>query len=269
MPEMPEVETVRRTLKPHVVGQRVVGVDVALPRLLKYGLTPEELAATIVGHTIADLQRRAKYLRFVLAGSERVLVAHLGMTGVLMFATEPPPSLTHVRAVIALAEGALYFDDVRTFGKLYLSPADEPTRLGPEPLSDGFTPARLAQICRGRRAKVKSLLLDQRQLAGLGNIYADEALFAAGINPERVAATLTADEVSRLHQAVNDVIAAGIADGGTTVSDYRDGNGHGGMHQEHLRVYQRTGAPCPVCGAPIARAVIGSRSSHFCPRCQK
>ena len=170
--------------------------------------------------------------------------------------------------------GALVFADVRPFGCVYGFAAGEEIAvpglqsLGPEPLSDAFTPAYLAQAVRGRKQPIKSFLLDQRRIAGLGNIYADESLFLAGIHPRREAGSLTQAECKKLAEAIQRVLRDGLADGGTTFRNYRNGEGGYGHHQEHLCVYHRAGKPCPTCGRPIEKITIGGRGTHFCPHCQ-
>lgn len=198
------------------------------------------------------------------------------MTGQLYFSPEGKTDRKYTRLAMLLDDGSsLLFADLRTLGALYLaSPGEIPLikglhTLGPEPLTEDFTQKYLQDYLAARQTKIKSLLLDQRAIAGLGNIYADEALFLAGIHPERKAKTLNGQETGRLYEAVNKVIKDGIADGGTTFSDYRDAHGESGHHQENLYAYQRTGKPCRVCGAAIQRLVIGGRSAHFCPVCQK
>ena len=275
MPELPEVETVRRSLARHVIGREIMAVRVFLPRLVKWP-EPDLFAARLTGRTIREIDRTGKYLRLRLDDTTEFIV-HLKMTGELMFADNGvPEDMGFVRAEVRFADGAaLFFGDARTLGALYALRPEELPRLasmmamGPEPLTEAFSTAYLGDIARGRRAKIKSFLLNQKYVGGLGNIDADEALFRAGLHPERLASSLSPAEVKRLHAAVNEVIREGIEDGGTTIRNYRDGEGHVGLHQDKLRVYQRTGAPCLACGTPIQRVLIGGRGTHYCPKCQK
>lgn len=275
MPEMPEVETIRKTLAPHMEGRRITKADLRLERLVKLPSDPKDFVARLEGRRVESLSRRGKYLCFQLDGAGDIFIVHLGMTGQLYFSPEGKTDRPYTRLAMLLDDGSsLLFADLRTLGALYLaSPGEIPLvrgfhTLGPEPLTKDFTKKYLQDCLTGRQTKIKSLLLDQRAIAGLGNIYADEALFLAGIHPERKAKTLKGQEIGRLYEAVNKVIKEGIADGGTTFSDYRDAHGERGHHQENLYAYQRTGKPCRVCGAAIRRLVIGGRSSHFCPICQ-
>ena len=275
MPELPEVETVRRSLRRHLIGQTIVTAEVFLPRLVKWP-EPDLFVTRLLGRTIREVNRTGKYLRLRL-DNEAELIIHLKMTGELMFmgpdAVEGP---RYLRVKIRFAGGAaLCFGDARTLGALYVLWPEELGRLssmidmGPEPLTDAFSERYLSEMTRNRKAKIKSFLLNQKYIGGLGNIYADEALFRARLRPERIASSLSRGELRRLHGAINDVIREGIEDGGTTIRNYRDGEGHAGLHQENLRVYQRTGEPCQVCGTPIRRIVVAGRGTHYCPKCQK
>ncbi|MFO7265540.1 MAG: DNA-formamidopyrimidine glycosylase [Limnochordales bacterium] len=282
MPELPEVETVRRQLAAALPGRTVVDVDVRLARTVQ-NATPEELAAFVRGRAFAGVGRRGKYLLLPLqprreggAGDEpEQLVVHLRMTGRLTVAGAREAADPYTRVVFVLDDGReLRFADVRTFGTIHLCGPGRPAprglqELGPEPLDDAFTPDVLAAALRGRRAPVKAVLLDQRCVAGVGNIYADEALFAAGIHPGRAAASLTAEETALLHAALREVLEKAIAFGGTTIRDYVNGNGAPGGFQRCLQVYGRAGEPCPHCGEPIARLRLAGRGTHFCPRCQR
>ena len=270
---MPEVETICRSLRRYLPQRTIDRVDILSVAPIKWP-TAEEFARRTTGKTIADVTRRGKYILLNLA-PEGTLVIHLRMTGSLVYReTQIPPS-GHDRIVFRLSGGAtLTYADTRCLGTLQnLLPGEENQAkglyaLGPEPLSAEFTVPFLTHKCAGKRGKIKSTLLDQSFVAGLGNIYVDEALFVAGIHPLRSPASLTAAEISRLHAAVNEVIAAGIKDGGTTFRDYKNAEGGRGTHQEHLYVYGRTGQPCRKCGTPIERIVVGGRGTHFCPHCQ-
>lgn len=273
MPELPEVETIRRTLEPHLVGGVVREVRLDTPSVWR-GLPP----GTLVGRTVVGLRRRGKHILMALSG-DMVLHLHLGMTGRLVFVPAgglPPPDLSarHLHVRFALDRGQLHYWDQRRFGYLELIPGgalgDHPRlKLGPEPLDEDFTPAGLGCLLAGRRAPVKALLLDQRILAGLGNIYADEALHRAGIDPLRPAGTLDADQVNALWRAMREVLGEAIAARGTTFSDYRDGEGEPGGFASRLRVYGREGEACPRCGTTLLRRKVGGRSTYFCPGCQR
>lgn len=274
MPELPEVETIRRTLAPLVEGHTISQVEVLLPRLLKNAAAPD-FCRRLTGCRIVKLARRGKYLLLYLDQS-LVLVVHLRMTGRLYHVAGETEPDRFTRIIFYLDNGhKLFYADVRTLGTIYLLRQTELNglsglaALGPEPLTPAFTLAYLQQLLTGSRGKVKAVLLDQRHIAGLGNIYVDESLHLAGIDPERSAASVTAAETQRLYAAINTVVAAGIADGGTTFRDYRDGTGHSGAHQQHLRVYGREGKACPVCGGTIERKVVAGRGSYYCPHCQK
>jgi len=279
------VETIARDLHQHLAGWSIVGVTVREPRVID-SLTPQQFSERLTGQRIRSVGRRAKYIVVELDSGDRLLV-HLRMTGRLLLRSPNDPLDKHTHVVLDLESGPvagqgsqvaeatqLRFVDTRKFGRLslvaplHLSALDG--RLGPEPLLDDFTPQVLSEVLRGRRTRLKPFLLDQRRLAGLGNIYADESLFLAGLHPEREARSLTPDEVARLHAAIRRVLAAAIGNRGTSLSDaeYRDAAGEKGRHLEHLAVFRRTGQPCPRCGTAIERIRLGGRSTHFCPRCQ-
>ncbi len=271
MPELPEVETVRRGLEPAVVGRRISDVRFtpAGHRLLQ-GAPPEAFRAALVGRRVTAARRRGKYLILPL-GDGRSLIMHLRMTGRIEVEPQTAPEGDYFRAAILLDDGnELRWRDVRRFGTWQLADdlSELEARLGPEPLSDAFTPAALAAACAGRSAPVKSLLLDQRRLAGLGNIYVDEALHLAGVHPSRPAGSLSAAELTRLHAAIREVLEKGLGNFGTTLRDFVNAYGQEGRNREHLLVYQRTGEPCYRCATPIARSVVGGRGTHFCPACQ-
>lgn len=271
MPELPEVETIVNDLRPRLVGRTIQGVEVGWPGTIA-ALEPAELTRRLVGKRVVDIARRGKNIIIWLFGGEALLV-HLRMSGRLGVAESAEEPGRFQRIALCLDNGTqLRFADLRKFGRVRLVPAAEvaqlDVRLGPEPLGQDFTPEALRGLLGARRGHVKPLLLDQSFLAGLGNIYADETLFAAGIHPHRIAASLTGEEVCRLHAALRAVLGQGVADRGTTFSDYRDGYGQPGAHQNQLMVYRRTGQPCRRCGAPIERLRFGGRGTHFCPRCQ-
>jgi formamidopyrimidine-DNA glycosylase len=273
VPELPEVESVRRQLEPGLVGRRFVRVEISDRRLVR-PYEPAEVAAELRGERVAAVERRGKYL-IVRFESGRVLLVHLRMTG--SFAHARRGALQddpHRRAVVRLDDGSdVAYRDVRRFGTwLLLEPAEVAAyldaKVGVEPLEPLFTVAHLGERLGRRRAPVKAALLDQRTLAGLGNIYVDEALWRARINPLRAAESLERNEVRRLHRAIRAALEHGIARQGSTLRDYRlpDG-GEGGM-QDEFRVYGREGEPCDRCGTPIAKTRVGGRGTWFCPACQ-
>ena len=271
MPELPEVETVARSLRPRIVGRTIAGFDLLDRTLLRAG--GRRGLEALRGRLVLGVRRRGKMLLVELDGG-RTLVFHLKMTGQVLFAGEGTPRDKHVRLAVRFADGRdeLRFRDVRRFGFLLCldgppeSACGELARLGPEPLAVG--PAEFAAILRGRKGRIKSVLLDQRRLAGIGNIYADEMLFAAGIHPEKPASSIGPGAVERLHGSMRRILESAIAAGGSTLRDYRDADGQAGGFQSDHRVYGRTGKPCPVCGEPVRMRRVGGRSSHFCPKCQ-
>jgi formamidopyrimidine-DNA glycosylase len=267
MPELPEVETIRAQLAPRLEGRTLARVEILDPRLTRpYDLF--EVAEELEGDRVVAVERRGKYLLLRLESGLRLLV-HLRMTGGFVFS---PTS--HERAVLELDDGTrLVYRDVRRFGTwLVLEGPDlEPylaRKNGPEPLGSRFTAAWLGERLARRRAPVKAVLLDQRVVAGLGNIYADEALWRARVNPLRAANDLSADDVVRLHRAIRAALRTGIERQGSTLSDYRAPDGRAGSMQEEFRVYGRDGLPCRRCGALVAKTRAGGRGTWFCPRCQ-
>lgn len=274
MPELPEVETVRLSLRSALVGREIVGVRVGAFAGVIGDELPEVVAARLLGRRVVDMRRRAKYLIVDLDDGSVVLV-HLRMTGslTLVAATVEPVRFEHL--AIELDGGMeLRFADQRKFGRVLHLPADALTaldaRLGPEPLSEAFTARALAGALRRRSGPIKSVLLNQEVVAGLGNIYVDEALFRSRIHPLRRANGLTEGEIRRLHGAVRSVLREGLENRGTSFSSFRDGYGTSGSNQGNLRVYGRgdKGLPCLRCGQPLVRLTIGGRGSHFCPHCQ-
>jgi formamidopyrimidine-DNA glycosylase len=269
VPELPEVETTLRGIAPHVVGKAVRAVVVRHPRLR--WRVPRQLAHALPGQTVRALARRGKYLLF---GFDRgTLIAHLGMSGSLRVtnADEPPGKFDHVD--IAFEDGAcLRLRDPRRFGAILWThdAARHPllAHLGPEPLGDEFTEAYLFGRTRKRRRAIRDFLLDGRIVAGVGNIYANESLFAAGIRPTRAAGRLTRADCARLVRALRATLQRAIRAGGTTLRDFRGGNDEPGYFQQRLRVYGRAGEPCPVCRTSVRAVRRGQRPAFFCPRCQ-
>ena len=273
MPELPEVETVRLRLLTCLPG--LVVRNVRVDDATVCALAEDDLRRTIVGRRVTGLRRRGKYLLMDLGAAEsdggRLLIVHLRMTGQLLF--KPEPGTRPGRFVIALEPATeLHFQDTRRFGRLWsLDPAEEDaffTGMGPEPFSDAFDAAYLRAAMAGRRAPLKAFLLDQRRIAGVGNIYADEALFRARLHPLRAAGSVGPREAQRLHAALLETLQAGIDHEGSSIESFIDPAGERGSFQEILNVYQRTEQPCRVCGTPVERLVVGGRGTHYCPRCQ-
>lgn len=272
MPELPEVETLARELGEVLAGRRIAGVEVRWPRTVA-APDPETFARRLVGRRIREIRRRGKWMLLGLDGGEWLLV-HLRMSGRLAVEGADAPEDIHTRVVFYLDDGRrLRFSDPRKFGRMALTacPEDWLGDLGPEPLDPDLMPERLAAMVGSRRMRLKVLLTDQRFLAGLGNIYADEVLWRAGLSPLRRADTLTPEETARLLGAIRAVLEEAVARRGTTLADRRYvlPDGRPGEFAAHLAVYGREGAPCPRCGASIVRARIGGRSAHFCPQCQQ
>jgi formamidopyrimidine-DNA glycosylase len=272
MPELPEVETVRRGLEPVLVGREFVGVDIRDGRLTA-PTDPAVVAHELRGAVVASVGRRGKYLTIGLDDG-RTLVCHLRMTGWFHHVSEVIER-PHLRAVFELDDGTfLLYSDQRRFGTMRLIEAGElerfwAGRVGPEPLQDGWTRTSLRMALRGRVAPVKALLLDQRIVAGVGNIYADEALWRARIHPLTPAGRLGPQRVGRLHDAVVDVLERGIDAQGASIDSYRRVDGTPGSMQERFMVFDRTGEPCPRCGNPIVKTRVAQRGTHFCPVCTR
>ena len=267
MPELPEVETVRRTLAPVVEGRTITSVAFAWPRTAVGGA--RATAARLAGQRIERLERYGKYLLFRLRrdGQGSLLIVHLRMTGNLVVNGAPG---AHTRARMSLDDGtAVVFHDIRKFGRWEWAEC-LPTRLadlGPDPLAIG--PDEFVARLRSRRARLKTLLLDQAFLRGLGNIYADEALFRARLHPLRSAAGVGPRKARGLHRAIQAVLRDAIDAGGTSIRNYRDSRGEPGAFQRQIEVYGRVGEPCVTCGTALRRVVVAQRSTHFCPRCQR
>ena len=263
MPELPEVETITRTLAPRLLGRRIVSAEFTCLRVLRGD--PDSTAAALAGRKIRGVQRHGKFIEIQLDGG-RSFTVHLGMTGKLLMNATPG---RHTHAMLVLDRGTLLYDDSRQFGRLELSeglPA-RVGKLGPEPLE--VTLEDFTTLLRARKSRIKAVLLNQKFLRGIGNIYADEALFRAGIHPLAIGARLRKERVKRLHQAIRKVLSEAIDAGGSSISDYVDVDGRQGSFQVRHNVYQKTGEPCPKCGAKIQRTLVAQRGTHFCPRCQK
>ena len=270
MPELPEVETIRRSLAPHLCDDAIAAVPLLDPHAVAEP-EPDALAALLPGRRIRAVNRRAKFLVFALDALN--LVVHLRMSGRLRLVPRVEDT-RYLRAQWDLASGrALCFYDVRRFGRIWLLDGARLAALfaplGPEPFDPALTPALLQERLGKRTAPLKSLLLNQHFIAGLGNIYVDEALHACNLHPRRRADTLEIGETAALLKAIRRILREAIANGGTTFDAvYSDAAGKPGRHRERLRVYRRAGEPCLTCGAPIARIVVAQRGTHLCPRCQ-
>lgn len=268
MPELPEIETIKRSLQ-DVEGACITALTINRPEVIR---GQEYEPATICGQTIREVKRRGKFL-IIKLNTPYYLILHMGMSG-RFYLTEEDTMLTepHVHVIIRLDRGyKMVYQDARRFGGVwFITDCDRFfARMGPEPLSRQFNASYLAKVLEGRKAPVKNLILDQHLVAGIGNIYADESLFAAHIRPDRAAGTLTADEIGRLCTAIKKVLKTSIAERGTTFRDYRDGYNQKGGFQNYLKVYGKKNDPCPVCGRLLKVIRIGGRSSHFCETCQK
>jgi formamidopyrimidine-DNA glycosylase len=274
MPELPEVETIRLALEPHLIGRRFDHVEITDPRLVR-PFEPTAVAGELEGERVAALDRRGKYL-IVRFESGRVLLIHLRMTGSLRHATAGTlADDPHRRAVVKLDDGSdVAYRDVRRFGTWHLLEPEDfdgylAQRLGREPLERTFTARRLAERLEGRRAPIKAALLDQRTVAGLGNIYVDEALWRAEVHPLRVAGALDEDEIARVTRGIREALRTGIARQGASLRDYATPDGRRGRMQERFRVYGREGEPCTRCGTPIDKIRAGGRGTWYCPNCQR
>jgi formamidopyrimidine-DNA glycosylase len=259
VPELPEVETVVRTLAPRLRGRRILSAEFT-SRFVTPG-NRRALAGRLTGRRIESVRRRGKFI--VIELDAGTLTVHLGMTGKLLL---DGTAGEHTHGVFTLDSGVLLYDDPRQFGRIEWSPS-RVARLGAEPLEIGLEEfvARL----RRRKARLKTLLTNQAFLAGLGNIYADETLFTAGIHPLAIASRLSGPRAARLHQAMRDIIQLAIEHRGSSISDYVDANGNRGGFQLLHRVYGREGEPCLQCGSPVKKIVVAQRGTHYCPKCQR
>jgi formamidopyrimidine-DNA glycosylase len=271
MPELPEVETTRRGIEPHLRGRRIAQLIVREPRL-RWPI-PEALPALLEGRLIDSVQRRAKYL--LVPFSEGTLIMHLGMSGSLRLVPVDQPALKHDHVVIALDSGlALRFTDPRRFGAMLWQPISDAAHpllaeLGPEPLTDAFDGDYLFERSRGRSAPVKTFLMDNHIVVGVGNIYANEALFGAGIRPDRAAGRIARGRYALLADEVKRVLARSIEQGGTTLRDFVGGDGQPGYFKQQLNVYGRGGQACRTCGGVLNEVRLGQRSTVFCRHCQR
>ena len=280
MPELPEVETVRRGLERQTQGFTIERVEVLRARAIASPPVPEQFCSAVEGCSVEQWMRRGKYLmaRLTRSGAEAGhWGVHLRMTGQFLWMESPKDPCSHTRVRFWNAQGQeLRFVDLRSFGEMWWVPPGEPLesvmtglkRLGPEPFSAAFTPQYLREKLKGSSRAIKTALLDQALVAGVGNIYADESLFMSRIAPEERAGALKPKQLERLHAALVEVLTTSIGAGGTTFSDFRDLTGTNGNYGNAAWVYRRTGEPCRFCGTPIRRDKLGGRSSHWCPSCQ-
>ncbi|WP_303908839.1 bifunctional DNA-formamidopyrimidine glycosylase/DNA-(apurinic or apyrimidinic site) lyase [Thiohalomonas denitrificans] len=271
MPELPEVETTRRGITPHITGRRILAVEVREPRLR--WPVPPDLQKRVAGRRVTEVRRRGKYLLLVLERGSMIL--HLGMSGSLRVLEVPLAPGRHDHVDLVFAEGLrLRLTDPRRFGALLWTNGPPESHkllagLGPEPLSDAFDGDYLFRRSRGRRIPVKAFLMDAKVVVGVGNIYANEALFMAGIRPERAAGGISRARYLRLAEQVRSILEQAIIQGGTTLRDFTDSQGRPGYFSQSLAVYGRGGLPCPACGAQLREVRLGQRSTVFCPRCQR
>ena len=263
MPELPEVETVVRSLAP-LIGRRIATAEFRNLRILRGG-DPDHMAARLEGRKILSIKRYGKFIVATIEGGGHLMI-HLGMTGKLLLGG---PSGKHTHAVFTFDRGTLLFDDSRQFGCIEYSEEfpKRVARLGPEPMEISFED--FAADLKRRKTRIKSLLLNQTFIRGVGNIYADEALFRAGIHPQALTSRIRGERTRKLYDAIGEVLREAIEAGGSSISDYVDAEGRSGFFQFSHRVYQRTGEPCLNCKTAIRRVIVTQRSSHFCPRCQK
>ena len=272
MPELPEVETVRRGLERLIVGRKIVSVDVRVPKMVKTDLSAFE--SDLLGQTIQSIGRRGKYLLLNL--DEQVIISHLRMEGKYLLFEHQVPEDKHFHIFFDLDDGAtLVYKDVRKFGTMELVAENQVAayfqkrKLGPEPTKEDFDVAEFTRKLSASIKLIKPYLLDQTLVAGLGNIYVDEVLWAAKIHPERQANSLQKAEINLLHDEIIRILQLGIKKGGSTIRTYQNALGENGTMQEYLQVYGKTDEPCPRCATPIEKIKVGGRGTHFCPACQK
>ncbi|MEC0089272.1 DNA-formamidopyrimidine glycosylase [Paenibacillus macquariensis] len=273
MPELPEVETIIRTLNVLVKGKTIDHVSVHLARIIQRPDDIEEFAFLLQGHTILGVERRGKFIRILLDGL--VIVSHLRMEGRYGLYTSEEPVEKHTHVVFHFNDGTeLRYKDVRQFGTMHLFATGEDmvslplSKLGLEPLDKSFTLAQFKQILAGKKTKIKSVLLNQAYVVGIGNIYVDESLFKAGIHPESTTESLNDKQIERLHAAIVSILLESIEAGGSSIKSYVNGQGELGMFQQQLLVYGRQNKPCVNCSSIIEKTVVGGRGTHFCPTCQ-
>ncbi|WP_066258088.1 DNA-formamidopyrimidine glycosylase [Neobacillus drentensis] len=274
MPELPEVETVRKTLKKLVVNKTIKDITVYWPKIIKNPVEVEQFVDALIGETIVDVGRRGKFL--IIYTGNFALVSHLRMEGKYGLYQKDEPFDKHTHVLFHFTDGTeLRYRDVRKFGTMHLyKKGDEFLTepligLGPEPFSEEFTVEYLAKKLEKTTRKIKTALLDQKFFVGLGNIYVDEALFRAGIHPERLANTLNKDEITLLHREIVATLSEAVKKGGSTIRSYVNSQGEIGMFQLELYAYGRKGEECKRCGTPLEKTTVGGRGTHYCPHCQK
>lgn len=282
MPELPEVETIRRGLNQHTLERAITGCEVLLPRTIAYPDSPDEFIARVLHAQIRTWHRRGKYLsaQLVLAGTQQAagwLGVHLRMTGQLLWLQTPTDLHKHTRVRLFVGKDwELRFVDQRTFGQMWWIPPDKQPeqvmtgmgKLGPEPFDQAFSLEYFTAKLQKSPRNIKTVILDQTLVAGLGNIYADEALFLSRIHPQTVANALTSTQIAALHESTIDVLKTSIEQGGTTFSNYLNVQGTNGNYGKMAWVYHRTNQPCRICQTPIAKIRLGGRGTHYCPECQ-
>lgn len=271
MPELPEVETLRRSLEPHLLMRQIERVEVIEPRLRQP--VDECSLRKSEGRQVVAVERRAKYLIWRLEDQAAILI-HLGMSGRLGLFSPSAPLEAHTHVIFHFDHLQVRYRDPRRFGLIKAVPSGRPeglpelAQLGPEPLSDEFNASFLAERLQRSAKPIKHWLMDAHNVVGVGNIYANEALFDAGIHPQRPTNSLSAEERKRLVRSIKAILAGAIEQGGTTLNDYRNAEGEPGFFQMRLQVYHRAGEPCPQCGASVRRIVMSNRSTFYCPNCQ-
>lgn len=273
MPELPEVETVKRTLNQLIIGKTIDRVTVKLPRIIQRPDDAEQFSAMLAGRTFQAVERRGKFLRFLLDGL--VMLSHLRMEGRYGVFASTDPIEKHTHVIFHFTDGTdLRYRDVRQFGTMHLfEPGEEwmekpLSKLGLEPLDPSFTFEAFQKALSNRSTKIKPVLLNQEVIAGLGNIYVDEALFRARLHPETPVKDIEEKQLRKLHEAIIDTLQEAVAQGGSSVKSYVNGQGEMGMFQQSLQVYGRKAKPCVQCGTLIERIVVGGRGTHYCPSCQ-
>lgn len=274
MPELPEVETVRRTLLNLVKGKKIDHVEILWPKIIKKPDDVSRFQLMLQGQTILDIERRGKFLKFIL--DDYVLVSHLRMEGRYGLYDKNEPFDKHTHVFFSFTDGTeLRYRDVRKFGTMHLFTKGKEenelplSQLGFEPFDADFTIQYLGEQLKKTDRKIKTVLLDQKIVVGLGNIYVDEALYRAGIHPERPAASLKSKEIKLLHQEIINTLQEAVEKGGSTIRSYVNSQGEIGMFQLELFVYSKKGEPCKKCGTAIEKITVGGRGTHFCPKCQK
>ncbi|WP_151735504.1 DNA-formamidopyrimidine glycosylase [Paenibacillus tengchongensis] len=273
MPELPEVETVKRTLNALIAGKQIHNVTVRLPRIIQRPDDIQAFAYMLQGHKFIGVERRGKFLRFILDGL--VMVSHLRMEGRYGVYSSSDPLDKHTHVIFHFTDGTeLRYTDVRQFGTMHLFQPGEDlllpplNKLGLEPLDDSFTADRFKALVAGKSTKIKPLLLNQEYVVGIGNIYVDESLHRAGIHPEETAKSLTAGQLDKLHGAIVATLSEAVDAGGSSIKSYVNGQGESGRFQQELLIYGRKNQPCATCGTMIEKSVVGGRGTHYCPSCQ-